>query len=190
MDTLELLKTRRSVKAAEMIAPGPDSKALADILEAAHRVPDHGKIGPWRFIVFDGDARATFGEKLANIYQAKNTDSTEKLIDHQRNMLTRAPVVVCVVFSPDVNHPKVPLWEQQLAVGAVCQNLLVATHALGFVGQWLTEWYSFDSGVDTLLDLKDNECVAGFMYLGSSQQKPDERPRPPLSERITHWKAS
>lgn len=190
MDTLELLKTRRSVKAAEMVAPGPSPQVLADILEAAHRVPDHGKIGPWRFIIFEGEARAAFGEKLAPIFKAKNPDATDKLLEHQRNLLTRAPVVVCVVFSPDLNHPKVPLWEQQLAVGAVCQNLLVATHALGFVGQWLTEWYSFDKDVDTLLGLHDHERVAGFMYLGSSQQKPEERPRPPLAERINHWSLS
>lgn len=190
MDTLELLKTRRSVKAAEMVAPGPDPKALADILEAAHRVPDHGKIGPWRFIIFEDDARAEFGEKLGAIYQTKNTDCTEKLLEFQKHLLMRSPVVICVVFSPDLNHPKVPLWEQQLAVGAVCQNLLVATHASGFVGQWLTEWYSFDKDVDAALGLSDHECVAGFMYLGSFHEKPEERPRPPLADRISHWSAS
>lgn len=186
MDTIELLHQRRSVKAAEMIEPAPNELQLSSILQAAHRVPDHGKIGPWRFIVFKGDARGHFGQTLKNIYCAKNPDATLKLIKHQEDLLLRAPLVIAVIASFDLEH-KVPEWEQTLAVGAVCQNLLVATHSLGFVGQWLTEWYSYSDEVSQALGLTPNERVAGFMYLGSASQKPAERVRPDLNERISYW---
>ena len=185
MDTLTLLHTRRSVKAAEMVEPGPNATQLQAILEAAHRVPDHGKIGPWRFVVFTGAARANFGAELARIYAAQN-EANEKLIEYQKNTLMRAPCVVAVIATPDLTH-KVPLWEQTLAVGAVCQNLLVAAHAIGFAGNWLTEWYSYNAEVNNLLGLGEHDQVAGFIYLGSAASKPDERPRPPLADRISAW---
>ena len=188
MNTLELLHSRRSVKAAEMISPGPNEQQVASILQAAHRVPDHGKIGPWRFIVFRGDARQSFGQTLKSIYALQHPDANEKLLSHQESLLLRAPLVIAVIASPDLEH-KVPEWEQYLAVGAVCQNLLIATHAMGFVGQWLTEWYSYSPDVNHALGLKPYERLAGFMYLGSAAQKPTERPRPDLNERTTYWPA-
>ena len=185
MDTLTLLHTRRSVKAAEMVEPGPNAAQLQSILEAAHRVPDHGKIGPWRFVVFTGSARAHFGADLARIYAAQN-EANEKLIEYQKNTLMRAPSVVAVIATPDLTH-KVPLWEQTLAVGAVCQNLLVAAYAMGFAGNWLTEWYSYNAEVKNLLGLGEHDQIAGFIYLGSAASKPDERPRPSLADRTSVW---
>lgn len=169
-----------------MVAPGPNAQNIQDILQAAHRVPDHGKIGPWRFIVFSDGARATFGQTLKDIYAAQNPDASAKLLEHQQNLLLRAPVVIAVIASPNREH-KVPEWEQNLAIGAACQNLLVATHALGFVGQWLTEWCSYSDAVNQSLKLAPHERIAGFMYLGSAAQAPTERARPDLSERITYW---
>ena len=189
MNTIDLLLTRRSVKAADMIEPGPSPEELNTLLSAAHRVPDHGKIGPWRFIVFSGNARAAFGTQLAAIYKEQNPTASDKLLEHQRNLLTRAPCVVAVIANPNHEH-KVPVWEQELAVGAACQNLLVATHAMGYVGQWLTEWYSFDSHVAKSLQLNATERVAGFIYIGSVDKKPDERVRPDLQERISFWQPS
>ena len=187
MNTLELLHTRRSVKAAEMIAPGPDASQLQAILHAAHRVPDHGKIGPWRFVIFEGAARASFGQKLAAIYANNNPEAGEKLLDFHANTLMRAPLVIAVIATPDINNAKVPVWEQHLAVGACCQNLLVAAHAVGFVGNWLTEWYSYSEDVNQLLGLRAEDAIAGFIYLGSAAAKPEERPRPALEDRISHW---
>ncbi|WP_054112714.1 nitroreductase family protein [Marinagarivorans algicola] len=189
MTTLELLHSRRSVKAADMVAPGPNAQDIQDILQAAHRVPDHGKIGPWRFIVFNEGARQLFGQTLKDIYAAQNPEASAKLLEHQQNLFLRAPVVIAVIASPDRAH-KVPEWEQHLAVGAACQNLLIATHALGYVGQWLTQWYSYNDEVNQALKLAPHERIAGFMYLGSATQAPTERERPDLSERITHFPTS
>lgn len=186
MNTLDLLLTRRSVKAADLSEPGPSSEQITTLLQAAHRVPDHGKIGPWRFIVFTGDARGQFSQKLKNICQAKAPDASEKRLSYQATLLQRAPCVITVIYSPDVEH-KIPLWEQQLAVGAACQNLLIAANAMGFSGQWLSEWYSYDKQVAALLKMTPHEQVAGFFYIGSAKNKPDERVRPCLEDRIHFW---
>jgi nitroreductase len=187
-DTLTLLHRRRSVKAADLTEPGPNPEQLDAILRAAHRVPDHGKIGPWRFIIFAGAARAQFGALLRQRYAEQNPDAGDKLLDFQAGLLLRAPLVIAVIASPVSDH-KVPVWEQTLAVGAVCQNLLIATHAQGLAGNWLTEWYSYDSGIAQQLGLQASEQVAGFMYLGSPRQTPDERERPDLASRIHYWQS-
>ena len=185
-DTLDLLLSRRSVKAADIIEPGPSEEQLDTLLRAAHRVPDHGKIGPWRFVIFQGESRANFGQKLSEIFSLNNPKVSQTKLTQQRNLLLRAPCVIAVIHTPDIDH-KIPLWEQQMATGAACQNLIVATHAMGFVGQWLSEWYSYDEKVHQLLGMSPNDKVAGFFYLGSQEQKPDERARPPLSERVQYW---
>lgn len=173
-----------------MIEPGPDAQQINDLLKAAHRVPDHGKIGPWRFVVFTGAARASFDAALKTIYSKNHPDAKEKLIAHQGHLLSRAPCVIAVIASPDTQHAKVPQWEQTLSAGAACQNLLLAAHALGFAAQWLTEWYSYDAEVHELLSMAIDERIAGFIYIGSSQEPPQERARPSLDERITHWSAN
>jgi nitroreductase len=186
-ETLNLLLTRRSVKAAEMIEPGPSAQQIEQLLCAAHRVPDHGKIGPWRFVVVTGNARIDFGQHLQKIYTTEHPEASEKLIDHQATLLLRAPCVIVVIASPDLEHPKVPEWEQLLSVGAACQNLLLATHALGFVGQWLTEWCAYSPGVNQLLKLADHEKIAGYIHVGSMATQPEERPRPSLNDRVRYW---
>jgi nitroreductase len=185
--TLDLLLTRRSVVAKDLREPGPSPEQLELILQAAHRVPDHGKIGPWRFIVFEGESRETFGEKIAKIFQKNQPDASDKLIEFERTRLMRAPCVIAVVANIDEQHPKIPIWEQQLAVGACCQNLLVAANSFGFGAQWLTEWYSYDEEVNAELELKNSERIAGFIYLGTYEQKPAERNRPDLQERIQKY---
>ncbi len=185
---LQLLTTRRSVKAKDMREPGPSADQLEQILQAAHRVPDHGKLGPWRFIIFQGNARARFGEELARIHAKKYPDIDSKCLNVEENRLTRAPLVIAVVANILPDH-KVPAWEQELAVGAACQNLLVAAHAQGFGAQWLTEWYSYSTDVDTVLKLGSTERLAGFIYIGSYDEEPGERVRPVLEDRVSHWAA-
>ncbi len=180
------LLTRRSVVAKDLTEPGPSKEELDEILRCGHRVPDHGKIGPWRFILFAGEARKHFGEKLAEIFINKAPGSTERAVHIERDRFLRAPMVLAVVSSP-VEHPKVPLWEQQLSVGAVCQNILNAAHCTGYGAQWLTEWYAFDPQVSQLLGLSETEKVAGFIYIGSFEQRPSERSRPNLKERVSSW---
>lgn len=184
--TLHLLSTRRSVVVRDLKEPGPSSDQIAQILEISHRVPDHGKLGPWRFIVFQGDARRQFGEELARIHSNRFPDAGRKNLDVEESRLTRAPLVIAVVSNILKDH-KIPEWEQELSVGAACQNLLLAAHAQGFGAQWLTEWYSYNNDVDTLLGLGPTERLAGFIHIGSYDEKPGERVRPPLEERISFW---
>lgn len=185
-ETIDLLLTRRSAKALTMTAPGPDDAELETILRAGARVPDHGKLAPWRFILFKGEARAKFGEELARIHAAAQPGATEDQIAFEANRLSRAPVVVAVIsrVTPGI---KIPEWEQLLSSGAVCQNMLVAATALGYGAQWLTEWYAFDADVNKVLGLGENERVAGYLYFGSESVPKDERPRPELSEITSDW---
>jgi nitroreductase len=184
---LELLVTRRSVSAKDMKEPGPTASQLQQILEAAHRVPDHGKLGPWRFIVFQGEAQAQFGEELARIHLKEYPDISSKCLAVEENRLTRAPLVIAVVANI-MDHHKIPEWEQQLSAGACCQNLLLAAHAQGYGAQWLTEWYAYHPDVARLLQLAPTERIAGFMFIGSYDSAPSERVRPPLEDRVTYWR--
>ena len=182
----EALLTRRSVLAKDMKGPGPSEEELNTILSAAHRVPDHGKIGPWRFIIFQNEARSEFGRHLADIFANDNPDASEKLIEFERDRFNRAPLVLAVVSSPDVEH-KVPVWEQELSAGAACQNILLAANAMGYGAQWLTEWYAYNADVNAALGLEKHERIAGFIYVGSFENPPSERNRPSLEDRVEHW---
>lgn len=182
---IDILRTRRSVSANEMLDPGPSADELQTILEIAHRVPDHGKIGPWRFVVFQDEARLRFGEQLAAIFANNNPDASAKLLEFERTRLARAPLVIAVISAP-LEH-KVPEWEQRLCIGAICQNILLAASALGYGANWLTEWYSYDADVERLLKLTGKEKIAGFIYIGTAKNKPEERVRPQLDERVNYW---
>ncbi len=188
-ETIDLLLSRRSVVAASMTQQGPTADQLEIILAAGHRVPDHGKLGPWRFIIFDGEARASFGSVLRDAFLKTQPDAAAERADLEALRFLRAHSVIAVV-SCVTDHIKIPDWEQQLAVGAVCQNMLVAASALGFASQWLTEWYAYDETVAGALGLGDGERIAGFIYLGGKEVQPTERRRPELSERITRWSPS
>lgn len=183
---LERLRTRRSVKAMDIQEPGPSAADLELILETAIRVPDHGKLGPWRFLRFSGERRAEFGELLAERYVALNPDARPQAVEAERGRFLRAPVVIAVIarITPGI---KIPEWEQQLSVGAVCQNMLVAANLLGYAAQWLTEWYAFDERIDGALGLTEQERVAGYIYLGSASAKPPERVRPELAQVLADW---
>lgn len=183
---LDLLLSRRSVKPAAMAAPGPTAAQLTQILTAATRVPDHKKLAPWRFIVFEGEARERFGQVLAQVCarEEKDPPSTMRL-ELEAKRLMRAPTVVAVI-SRVTHNPAAPDWEQQLSAGAVCQNMTLAANALGFATNWITEWYSYSAGVQAALGLARNERIAGFVYIGSGDTPPD-RERPSLSDIVTRW---
>lgn len=184
--TLELLLTRRSVKAIDMIEPGPDAAALDTIIRCGIRVPDHGKLGPWRILRFLGDRRRAFGEVLVAAWQAAHPDDPTERTELERGRLERAPVVLAVVSSVTPDH-KIPQWEQQLSAGAVCQNLLLASHAMGFHAQWLTEWFSYDAVVAEALALSPHERIAGWIHIGSAANAPAERPRPAVEDVVSDW---
>jgi nitroreductase len=188
-DTLELLKTRRSVKPAAMTAPGPTPAELESILACAARVPDHKKLVPWRFIVFEGDARAAFGEVLAQTLAAEEPEAPSSMrLQIERERLQRAPTVICVV-SRVVPTPGAPEWEQILSCGAAAFNLCVAANALGFGTSWITEWYAYSPGVRAALKLANNERVAGFVYIGTARERQPDRERPALSDIVSRWQA-
>lgn len=185
-DTLRLLETRRSASAKAMQGPGPSAEQLEQLLRIAVRVPDHGKLTPWRFILFEGEARQRAGDVLARRWHELYPDHSEAMLIEQRGMLMRAPSVLCVV-SATAEHPKIPIWEQELSAGAVCQNMLIAATAMGLGCQWITGWYAFDEKVLAGFGLKPGEKVAGFIYLGTPKELQGDRPRPEPDDLLTRW---
>jgi nitroreductase len=187
LSTLELLKTRRSVKPAAMSSPGPSQAELETILGCAARVPDHKRLVPWRFIVFEGDARAAFGEVLARALAAEEQEQPSAVrLQIERERFLRAPVVVGVI-SRVVSSPGAPEWEQILSCGAAAFNLCRAANALGYGTCWITEWYAYSPGVRSALGLASNERVAGFVYIGTARERQPERDRPLLSDIVSRW---
>jgi nitroreductase len=184
--TLDLLLSRRSGSAKAMTGPGPDDMQLRTILAAAARVPDHGKLFPWRFILFEGEARARMGDLLLDCVKATETAPTPERLEMERTRFLRAPVVVGVVSRVRAGIP-IPEWEQELSAGAVCQTMLIAAHALGFVANWLTEWCAYHSLVKERLGLQQSERIAGFIYIGRSAITLEERVRPDLDKIVTRF---
>jgi nitroreductase len=185
-DTLQLLKTRRSVKPMEMIGPPPTPEEVDTMLGIASRVPDHGKLSPWRFIVFSGDARFAAGEKIAAVFRRDRADATPDQIEFERKRLARAPLVIAVV-SRAGPHVKIPEWEQQLSAGACAMSLVIAAHAMGFAASWITEWYAYDRRVLDALGLSANERIAGFVHIGRMAKPPEDRERPKLGDIVSYY---
>lgn len=186
-ETRRFLSLRRSANKAMLGGPGPDGAQLAAILETATRVPDHRRMAPWRFIVFEGDARAEFGAAAAKVQAEESPETDQSSLELTRKLLLRAPTVVAVISSP-TDDGKTPVWEQELSAGALTYNLLLAANAAGWAGVWLTEWIAFSKGIDRLLGLQDNERVAGYIYLGTATADPQERARPDVAPLISHWR--
>ncbi len=187
-DTLSLLETRRSASAKAMGEPGPSAEQLQRILRIAVRVPDHGKLTPWRFILFEGDARKGAGEVFASRWRELNPSHGDAIAAEQAELFMRAPVVLGVV-STAREHPKIPIWEQQLSAGAVCQNILIACTAMAIGCQWITGWYAFDEIVLEQFGLAEGEQMAGFIYMGTSLENSGDRPRPEPEDLLTRWAA-
>jgi nitroreductase len=184
-DALELLKTRRSIKPIELQGPGPTAAEIETLLTVASRVPDHGKLVPWRFII-EGEARLAAGETIVAAFRNKYPDAKPEHIEAERRRLARAPLVIAVV-SRAGPHVKIPEWEQVLSAGAAAMSLVIAAHALGYAANWITEWYAYDRGVLAALGLAENERIAGFVHIGRPSDKPEDRPRPPLQDIATRF---
>jgi nitroreductase len=181
---LDYLNVRRSTPALQLTEPGPDKAELEEILRLTVRVPDHGKLAPWRFIVYRGEERKRLGEAALKRALEKTPDLGADQQDVERTRFTRAPVVIAVV-STAAPHFKVPEWEQVMSAGAVCLNMLIATNAHGYAANWLTEWVSFDQNIWPELGVKSGEKIAGFIYIGSTTFPAVERPRPELADVVT-----
>ncbi|HWA00284.1 MAG TPA: nitroreductase [Caulobacterales bacterium] len=184
-EMLNAMALRRSTKIADFAEPGPDDAQIAALIRLGARVPDHGKLGPWRFVVIAGEARARAGDKLAELIV--NDDGVDEVrIDFAKKHFLRAPAVVMIVSTAGP-HPKIPEWEQTLSSGAVCMNMLLAAHAMGFAACWLTEWPTYDERARRALGVAENERIAGFIYLGSTAKTATERFRADVTTRVTHF---
>jgi nitroreductase len=183
--TLDLLLSRRSGSAKMMKGPGPDADQLRKILAAGVRVPDHGKLAPWRFIVFEGEGRARMGAILGDVIAGERDTSPER-IQQERNRFMRAPVVIGVVSRIREQIP-IPTWEQELSAGAVCMTMVMAAHAMGFVANWITEWCAYHPQVLAKIGLKPTERIAGYIYIGHPIEPLEDRPRPPVDSITTRF---
>ena len=188
-DIIDFILSRRSVTARNMTEPGPSADELDKILRAGMRVPDHGRRGPWRFIVIKGEARVAFGDVLGEAFKNENPDAFEELVEVERERFQRAPVVIAVT-SRVIKEHKIPEWEQTLSSGAACINLLNASHAIGYAAQWLTEWPAYNEDVAAALGLEENERVAGFVYIGTPKEPPTERQRAEYEAVVSEWAPS
>ena len=184
---IDMLAARRSVKPGMLVAPGPSAAELDRMLTIAARVPDHKKLVPWRFIVFEGEARARMGEVIAEACQAEEREAPSPVrLDTERKRLLRAPLVVAVV-SRVTEKPGAPEWEQILSAGAAAFSLCLAANALGYGTSWITEWIAYSPRVRSALGLAGHERIAGFVYIGTAVARPEERDRPALAGIVTRW---
>ena len=179
---LDFLATRRSASAGTLRAPAPDEAQLRDLLRLATRVPDHGKLNPWRFIILEGEAKARFAAGLEVIAaQAPDAEKRKGAL-----FKLKTPPMAVVVVSRHIEG-KIPEWEQRMSSAAVCTNLVIAAQATGFGANWITDWYAYDEKATALLGLGEGEKVTGFIYLGTPEEAPQERVRPNVEALITRW---
>jgi nitroreductase len=188
IDALELLKTRRSIKPIELAGPAPSAAEIETLLTVASRVPDHGKLVPWRFIIFEGEARLAAGTAIEAAFRAKYPDAKPEQVEYEHKRLARAPLVIAVV-SRAGPHVKIPEWEQVLSAGAAAMSLVLAAHALGYAANWITEWYAYDRRILDAIGLAGHERIAGFVHIGTPSRPPEERDRPQLASIVTHYGA-
>jgi len=185
-EIVDYLKSRRSVTAPFLAEPGPNADQLAELLEIATRVPDHGMVVPWRLVIIAGDERAKAGEKLAQIAKSNDPSISEEMIEMERNRFLPAPMTIGVISTASI-HPKVPELEQLLSAGCVCMNLVHGANALGFAAHWVTRWFAFDKAATKMLGAKDNEQFVGFVHIGTSTITPQERARPAIADVVEYW---
>jgi nitroreductase len=186
---LDYLLTRRSVGMAFLQEPGPTAEQLEQMLTIATRVPDHGKLAPWRLILIQGEDRLAAGEKLAEIAAAKNPAIEPVAMDLERRQFLPAPLTVGVL-STAKSHPKIPEFEQLLSAANVAFNLVHAAYAMGFAAQWVTRWYSYDETAAAALGARPGERFVGFVHIGTPTATIEDRPRPALAHVVTRWTPS
>jgi nitroreductase len=181
-EVVAFLAKRRSASAMTLAAPGPDDAQLADLLRLAVRVPDHGKLAPWRFVILKGAAKDAFAEKITAL-----ADSQENPVKANAALrkLTRPPVAVAVISR--FIEGEIPEWEQRQSASAVCHQMLLAAAALGWGANWITDWYSYDPRATAILGLAQDEKLAGFLYLGTATEQPQERQRPDVAAIASEW---
>lgn len=187
MTALELLNERRSVPSRLLGEPGPSSAELDALLQAAIRVPDHGKLTPWRLILIRGDARRRLGDLLARTTLAAQPDAAPAVVEKDRERFNFAPLIVGVVAHIDEAHSKIPAQEQLLSAGCVAYNLLLGAQQLGYGAQWLTGWAAYDAIILAALGLGTGERLIGFIHIGTAREPAPERLRPDPASLVSEW---
>lgn len=187
MDALTALQTRRSVKPKELAPGRPTEAELETILQIATRVPDHGKLAPWKIVIIEGEGQKKLGAIAAEQFMKLNPEATQAHYDSEAARFTRAPLVLAVLSTPKESI-KAPRWEQEMSAGAVCTNILHACHAMGYGASWLTEWVAFNPAITVALGGDIDTRIAGFVYVGGKVEKlPEDRERPALSNVVERY---
>jgi nitroreductase len=185
--TIELLKTRRSVKPDMLCEPAPSADELQTILTIAARVPDHKKLAPWRFVIIEGAAREKLGELAADACRREDAEPPSHVrLDTERKRFTRAPLVIAVISRVRETRGA-PEWEQILSAGAACMNLCIACNALGYGSNWITEWVTYSKTFTDGFGLARNERIAGFVHIGTTKEVPADRERPALADVVSRY---
>jgi nitroreductase len=182
---LNTLLTRRSTPIKSLSSPGPTPVQIQTLLTIAARVPDHNKLAPWWFVVFEGDAREAFGHIIEEACLIDDPQATDEKRALERARFMRAPLVIAVISR--IKEGKAPQWEQILSAGAACYNLCLAANALGFGANWVTEWISYHPHIRATIGCDERDHIAGFVYIGTQTEKPEDRERPDLKEITNHW---
>jgi nitroreductase len=183
----QYLSTRRSIPPVQMSEPAPDAVMIKSMLTIAARVPDHGKLAPWRFILYERTSRAELIAGLVRIAESHPDEREARLRAEKTKGLADAPLIIGVVSAPIADHPKIPLWEQQLSAGAVCLNLIHAAAAYGFAAQWLTGWFAYDPAARRWMGLVEGQAFAGLIHVGTPRASPVERDRPDVDVLTRVW---
>lgn len=181
---LDFMRTRRSVPAKTMGAPGPDETEILDMAQIASRIPDHGKIAPWRFIHYSEDAKARLDKRIYERARKKYPDLSGEALQIEAGRMGRSPTVIGLI-SAAIDHPKIPRWEQELSSGAAGLAWLIAANAHGYDAQWLTEWIAFDETLAADLGCREGERIAGFIHIGTRTAPKTERDRPAIETVFT-----
>jgi nitroreductase len=184
--TIQLLRRRRSLPPQAMTGPPPDAEQIETMLTIASRAPDHGKLTPWRFLVFSGAARDTAGAIAARILEADDPTLSDARRQTELTRFSRAPLVIGVI-SRAAPHAKIPEWEQVLSAGAVCMNLVIAANAMGYVTAWLTEWCAYDRRFCEAIGVGAGEKIAGFIHIGRPNMASEDRARPALADVVSRF---
>lgn len=182
---LSLLETRRSAKPRELVGPGPTAEEMERILAIGVRVPDHGKLTPWRLVTVAEDRRDALARLLRDALAAEDANATTAHFQKEDEFAHYAGQLVVLISAPVENH-KIPVWEQQLSCGTVGMSLLLAAHALGYVAGWVTGWRAYSPRVNAAF-CQPGERIAGFIFIGHAGRELEDRDRPPLSAITRRW---
>lgn len=183
---IDFMLSRNSVPIPDLKAPGPNDAEIETLIRVASHVPDHGRLAPWRFILYRGSAREDVGRKLLELAESRDGPLPENRRNQELTRFSRAPLVIGVVSSPK-DSPKIPQWEMFLSGGAAAMSLVLAANAMGYGTNWITNWYSEVEEGRALLGLAPQERVVGFVHVGSYESQGPERPRPDIATLVSDY---